>query len=131
MRLLKKGGIIITSFISHYAPIHDALSYLQFDGNEDDVDRLLHYLENGVNENGNGFTLAYFTGIEEAQFLMRDCGLKQIAFAGVENVLTYKEQDLYKLSQTDFDKCIDLIYALSQDKNLLGASMHFLYVGQK
>ncbi|HWT74140.1 MAG TPA: class I SAM-dependent methyltransferase [Mobilitalea sp.] len=131
MRLLKKGGILITSFISRYAPMLDTFSYLEFDENEEEVKGLLHYLEDGYNEDGNGFTTAYFIGIEEAQSIMADYDLKQLVFAGVENILSCKEREIYALSKKDYDKCIELGYALSQDKNILGCSLHFLYIGQK
>lgn len=131
LRLLKEGGIIIASFISRYAPILDKIYNLTFDENEDEVANLLHYLEDGENEDGNGFTTAYFSGIEEAQELMASFGLKQLAFAGIENILGSMEKEIITLPKKNYNKCIELGYALSQDKNLLGCSLHFLYIGQK
>jgi ubiquinone/menaquinone biosynthesis C-methylase UbiE len=131
LRLLKKGGIILASFISKYAPLNEALIYLNINAEEDNSALLLHYLEDGENKEENGFTTAYFTGMEEARQLMADYGLKQLAFAGVENVLGYKETEINQLEKKLFDKYIDIGYTLSQDMNLIGAGMHFLYVGQK
>ena len=67
MRLLKKGGLLVAAFISNYAPIQDALLYCNADF---DTEELLTYLENGLNEAEQGFTTAYFTGVEEAKALM-------------------------------------------------------------
>lgn len=131
LRVLKKGGFLIASFISKYAPLNEAMKYLEFTGEESEVDNLLHYLENGENEDGNGFTMAYFIGVEEAQSLMADVGLKQHIFAGVEGVLGFKEEEAVNLPAEEFKKCIDIVFAVSQDKYLLGASNHFLYIGQK
>jgi ubiquinone/menaquinone biosynthesis C-methylase UbiE len=131
LRLLKKGGVIIASFISNYAPFQEAFIYMNLDGNADEISRMLHFLENGENEAGSGFTVAYFTGMEEAQALMAEQGVKQLAFAGVENVLGLREREIINLSKEDFDKYIDVGYILSQDRNLAGISFHYLYVGQK
>jgi ubiquinone/menaquinone biosynthesis C-methylase UbiE len=109
LRLLKQGGLLITSFISKYAPINEALMYLDFSDKEDQVKKLLHYLEDGINEGNDGFTQAYFTGVEEAQSLMTGFGLKQLAFAGMESALGYKEEEVIKLPADEFNKCIDIL----------------------
>lgn len=131
LRLLKKGGIFIASFISCYAPIQDALAWLEFDGDDDDAEKLLGYLTDGKNTVGAGFTTAYFTSAEEARELMEANGLKELAFVGVENIAGCREKDILQLSESDQKKWIDIVYALSQDEKLLGTSQHFLYIGQK
>lgn len=131
LKLLKDGGIIVATFISKYAPIQDALTYLQFEGYEGEVNELLHYLEDGENNVVGGFTTAYFTSIEEVQKLMKDFGLEQLALAGVENILGSKENEILSLSEEDINKWLEIGYALSQDKNLIGTSQHFLYIGKK
>lgn len=126
---LKAGGIIIAAFISKYAPIQDALSYLRLHDGE--IESILGYLENGINNGGTGFTTAYFTGIEEAQKLMRDFGLEQLAFAGVENILGSKEKEILLLPEEEISRWLEIGYALSKDTNLMGTSQHFLYIGKK
>ncbi|MDF2589439.1 MAG: Methyltransferase type 11 [Anaerocolumna sp.] len=133
LALLKPGGIIIAAFISKYAPMLDCYSRLELDGYDNGVEELLHYLEDGENKEGDGtgFTTAYFTGIDEARDFMNEFGLKELAFAGVENILSSKEQELMALPEEEFNKWLNLGFALSQDKNLLGMSHHFLYIGRK
>jgi len=131
LRLLKKGGLLIASFISNYAPMLEAFAFLDLPEGDDPVKELLHYLEDGENKDGNGFTTAYFTSPEEAQGFMAEGSLKQLAFAGVETVLFCKERELLNLPQEQFDQFINFCFALSQDKNLLGATMHYLYIGEK
>lgn len=130
-RLLKKDGLIVASFISQYAPIQDCLSWLKFEGYEGEVDGLLHYLQDGENKEETGFTTAYFTGIQEAKSLMNEFGFEELAFAGVENILMSKEEEVNKLPEEEFLKWLDLAFALSEDSNLYGTSEHFLYVGRK
>lgn len=126
MRLLKKGGLLIAAFISNYAPIQDALLYCNADF---DTEELLTYLENGLNEAEQGFTTAYFTGVEEAKALMNSFDLEELAFAGIENILGSKESEI--MASPQYAKWIDIAYALSQDAKVYGTSQHFLYIGKK
>jgi len=131
LNLLKDGGIIIASFISKYAPIQDCLAWLRFEGQDDDVSTLLNYLNDGENKDDRGFTAAYFSGIEEAKNLMKSFGLEQLAFAGVENILGSKENEILMLPESEILKWLEIGYALSQDENIIGTSQHFLYIGRK
>lgn len=128
LRYLKDGGIIITSFISNYAVLQDYLLSIDQCVNVEDA---IKYLKDGVNQENEGFTTAYFVGIEEAQEFMNSFGIEQLAFAGVENILCSKEHDILALPEEDIKKWLEIAYVLSQDKNLLGTSCHFLHIGKK
>lgn len=128
LRLLKPNGIIVTAFISNYAPIQDYLKNLY---TIDSINELLVFLEDGKNEEEKGFTTAYFTDAEEAKELMNSFGLQEIVFAGVENILNSKEKEINKLEEEEYKKWLDICYKLSQDKNIIGTSEHFLYIGSK
>lgn len=131
LRLLKKGGILIATFISQYAPIQDSFAYLSFEGYEGEIEELLHYLQNGENKVGTGFTTAYFTSVEEAKGLMQEYHLEELVFAGVENMLGCKEQEILKRPKEEQNKWIELGFALAEDEKLYGMSQHFLYIGKK
>lgn len=131
LRLLKKGGLLVAAFISQYAPIQDCFAYLELEGDEGEIERLLHYLENGQNKDDTGFTTAYFTSVEEARNLMNEYGLVELAFAGVENMLGCKEQEILKCSIEEQKKWLELGFALAEDEKLYGMSQHFLYIGKK
>ncbi len=131
LRVLKKDGIFIASFISNYAPIQDALTWLELNGEKEDVQNLLHYIYDGRNKDGVGFTTAYFTSKEEARLLMQKNGLKELAFVGVENILGCKETDILKCTKENQEKWLELGFALSQEESLMGTSQHYLYIGQK
>ncbi len=128
--MLKPGGLIIAAFISTYAAIHDYASQLYDFG---DIDHLLHYLEDSRNheEDAVGFTTSYFSSEEEARGLMEQAGVKELAFAGVENILCGKEERLLALEPVQREKWLELAWRLSGDKKLLGMSEHFLYIGEK
>jgi 2-polyprenyl-3-methyl-5-hydroxy-6-metoxy-1,4-benzoquinol methylase len=126
--LLKSQGLLIASFISHYAPIQDHLKFLN---PIESVDELLGYLKCGVSDGSKGFTTAYFTGPQEVRDFMQSFDLRELVFAGVENILGSKEQEINLLNDEDYEKWLEVCYQLSQDPNLLGVSEHYLYIGRK
>lgn len=126
--LLKPKGLLIASFISHYAPIQDHLKFLN---PIDSVDELLGYLKCGVSDGSKGFTTAYFTGPQEVRDFMQSFDLRELVFAGVENILGSKEQEINLLNDEEYEKWLEVCYQLSQDPNLLGVSEHYLYIGRK
>lgn len=131
MRLLKKGGLFIASFISCYGPLQDCLSWLELDGEKDDVDQLMSYLADGKNINAAGLTNSYYTSVEEAKKLMKDHGLEELVFAGVENIIGCKEREILLKPEEELSKWLEIGWRLSQDEKLLGTSQHFLYIGKK
>ena len=128
LRVLKPGGLIFAAFISNYAPIQDHLSHLY---EIDDVQSLLNYLQDGVNNSDEGFTRAYFSSPDEVRELMQNFNVKELAFAGVENILGCKEKEICSLEPDQYYKWIEVGYRLSTDKNVMGTSQHFLYIGCK
>lgn len=128
LRLLKPNGIIVASFISSYAPIQDNLLHLY---PIESVQGLLGYLQNGENKGGNGFTTAYFIHPKEAKEFMNSYGLKELAFAGIENILGCKEKEIISIDESEYKKWIEIAYRLSTDESLIGTSQHLLYIGRK
>lgn len=128
LKILKPNGIIVASFISSYAPIQDYLKNLY---SIDSIDELLVFLGDGISDGDKGFTTAYFTNPEEVKELMNSFGLQKIIFAGVENILNSKEKEINILEEVEYKKWLDICYKLSQDKNIIGTSEHFLYIGRK
>ncbi len=60
---------------------------------------------------------------------MNNSGLKELAFVGVENILTAKEKEINQLEESEYKKWLEICYRLGQDKNLFGTSEHYLYIG--
>jgi S-adenosylmethionine-dependent methyltransferase len=127
-RLLKPNGIIFASFISNYAPIQNNLLHLS---PIESVQELLGYLKNGENQDHKGFTIAYFIDCKEAKDFMKSFGLKELIFAGIENILGSKEKEINLLEKNEYLKWIEIGYQLSKDEKIIGTSQHFLYIGRK
>lgn len=128
LALLKPGGMIVATFISSYAPLHDALVN---PASNERPQELLNYLGNGRHDAGKGFTIAYFSDPEEARSFMNGFGMTELLFAGVESILGFKESEIQELDKELYDKWIEVGYALSTDKNVIGSSQHLLYIGRK
>jgi len=130
LRALKPGGLIFAAFISNYGPLQDYAHTLQDFGKQND---LLRFLKDGrqIVTGPEDFTTSYFTSVTEAKALMASEGLEELVFAGVENVLCGKESLLHELPKEQQEKWLELAWQLSDDKNLLGMSEHFLYIGRK
>jgi S-adenosylmethionine-dependent methyltransferase len=129
MALLKPGGVLISSFISAYAPIVEILKHSPVEIKE--ADQVLKYLENGKNSEEEGFTAAYFIKPLEAKNFMNRFNLKELAFAGVEGFSSFVEQRINELPQNEFEKCLEVIYRLSEDPHTFASCSHYLYVGKK
>ncbi|WP_040950785.1 class I SAM-dependent methyltransferase [Gorillibacterium massiliense] len=128
VRVLKPGGLLVASFISSYAPLMDMLME---PAAIESPEELLVYLADGENRPEKGFTTAYFTSYHEARELMAASGLTELAFAGVENVLGLREPEINGLTETEYRKWLEIGYQLSRDRNVIGTSMHYLYIGRK
>ncbi|MBT2640455.1 class I SAM-dependent methyltransferase [Bacillus sp. ISL-39] len=128
LKLLKPNGIMIATFISSYAPVQDHIMNLY---PIESVQGILGYLQNGENKGGKGFTTAYFIKPNGAREFMDSCGLKELTFAGIENILGYKEKEITSLEESEYRKWIEIGYRLSTDENLFCTSQHFLYIGRK
>lgn len=129
LSLLKPQGIIIATFISAYASLIDIIK--NYPEELKDAEQVLKYLWNGVNNEEEGFTSAYFIKPEEAQNFMAEFGLKEMAFAGIEGLSAIPEQRINELSLDVFEKYIEVIYKLSEDPHTFASCEHYLYAGRK
>lgn len=125
---LRPGGLIFAAFISGYAPVHDNLKYLY---ELDSPEGVLAYISGAPNPPDSGFTTSYFCSPQEARDLMAGFGLKELAFAAVENILCTKEQEINALPEEQYQNWLEVCYQLGRDPNLWGAGEHLLYIGEK
>ncbi len=127
LRVLKKRGIIFTSFISCYAPMIDHLKNMY----KGDKGSLLRYLDDGVNHGHDGFTEAYFISPQDARRFMAESSIEEIEFVCVENALAMREEGINALEGEEYKQWLDIAFKLSRDPNLFGCGEHFLHIGRK
>lgn len=128
MGALKGGGILFASFISNYAPMIDMLT--NYTEALESKEQALRYLTDGENAT-NGFTTAYFTGMDEAEKMMEQSGLHTVEFIGVETLMSFREERLKTLDQETYQNWLDVCFALGKDEAVKRISEHYLYIGRK
>jgi len=132
MGLLKKGGILIVSFISAYVPIVDCL--LAYPQNISQLKgSLLKYLEDGRYNPGmeDGFTDAYFSNPEEIETFMSRFNLETWKIMAVDGMGLMVEEKLMNLKEEDFQDWLDIFEAISSNRVVWGSCAHMLYIGRK
>lgn len=132
MGLLKKGGILVVSFISTYAPIVDCLrAYPQDIGRL--KDEFFTYFEDGRHDSRvkEGFTDAYFFNPEQIEEFMSRFKLETLKIMAVEGLGAIAEEKLMQLKEEDFQHWLDVLEAISLNPVVWGSSEHMLYIGRK
>lgn len=130
--LLKKGGILIVSFISAYAPIIACLRT-----NLADIGQLkkdfLGYLQDGRHDSRakQDFTDAYFINPNYIEPFMSGFGLKTLGIHAVESLGILAEEKLMQLPEEDFQDWLDVLETISVEPVQWGSCEHLLYIGRK
>lgn len=133
LRVLGKGGVLVASFISAYAPIIDALKNCP-EALKGAVEEHLRYLEDGrniVSEDNPGFTSAYFIDPSAIDGFMAGFPLKRLALYTAESVLGPYEKRLREADRETFEACLDLAMRLAEDEHCRASGEHLVYVGRK
>jgi S-adenosylmethionine-dependent methyltransferase len=127
---MKAGGIIFSSFISRYGIWSDVMNklphYIEFQDNVKSI------LEKGWEKKFPAWEStfrAYFTTVSETVPLHEQQGFKTLTIAGVEPGGT--DESYKKLSDTQRKLWLDLLFSISTEQSIIGASNHLLYIGQK
>lgn len=120
LRVLRKGGIFVASYINKYAVIlHNYENKLK------NMDEILEYNFESYRE------LFYGTTPKEIIDIMNNAGLStlyNISTDGVSYVISSKINDA---DEENFDKWLQLHFDSCEDESLLGYSLHALYFGIK
>ncbi|MBO4324499.1 MAG: class I SAM-dependent methyltransferase [Lachnospiraceae bacterium] len=126
LRVTKKGGVVITAFLSVYAILFD--NYLKetlHDGMEENFDeqyRTRHYAEQ------------LFTGYDITEFeeLFRNEPVEHLTTAAADTVLELAEDRTdFSMNDEAFSEFLRYHLATCEKRELLGASSHLLYICRK
>lgn len=129
---LRPGGVIFSAFISRYGIWGNILR------------RMPDLLESQalvtlVFEKGRDVELpiwkqsfrGYFARVDEVIPLHERLGFKTLALAGVEPVGTGADESYRNLEGQRRELWLDLLFSISTEKSIIGASEHLLYIGKK
>jgi S-adenosylmethionine-dependent methyltransferase len=129
--LLRKGGIIFSAFISRFGILGDLIKNdpALIEGQAE----VRSVLEKGKNldDYPRGGFRGYFAQISEIAPLHESLGFETLIVAGVEPAISADDESYNKLEGTQRQLWLDLLYEISTEKSIFGASRHLLYIGRK
>lgn len=131
MERLRTGGIIFSAFISRFGIMGDLLKNMP--GWIEDHEEVSSILEHGKDPHHHpqeGFR-GYFAKVSEILPLHEEMGFETITLAGVEPAISSDDESYNRLEGRQRQLWLDLLYKISTESSILGASRHLLYIGRK
>jgi SAM-dependent methyltransferase len=130
-RHLKKGGLIFSTFVSRYGIWSDVMKdlphYIEY---QKDVQSVLLKGRDAELADKPGNFRAYFAAPEEIPLLHEKAGFKTLALAGIETA--GMRDDIYgTVNGKKREMWLDLLFSISSQPSVIGASNHILYIGVK
>jgi S-adenosylmethionine-dependent methyltransferase len=128
---LRKGGLIFSAFISRFGILGDLIK-----NDPALIERqaeVRSVLEKGKSPDDypRGGFRGYFTQICEIAPLHEALGFETLKVAGVEPAISADDESYNKLEGTQRQLWLDLLYEISTEESILGASRHLLIIGRK
>jgi SAM-dependent methyltransferase len=128
---LREGGILCSSFISRFGLLSDLIKNVPtWIENQAEVRSVLEKGRSPDDFPKGGFR-GYFVQISEIAPLHEEIGFDTLAVAGVEPVISADDESYNELQGKEREQWLDLLYEVSTEQSILGASRHLLYVGRK
>ena len=128
---LRKGGLIFSAFISRYGIMGDVMK--EIPEWIEDQKAVQSHLEVGRRpaDYPRGGVRGYFAKVSEIAPLHEMVGFETLVLAGVEPAISADDESYNKLQGEQRKLWFDLLYEISTDETLIGASRHLLYIGKK
>lgn len=128
---LRKGGVIFSSFISRFGIMGDLIKKVP----EwiEDQPQVRSHLANGRRPEGSprGGFRGYFATVSEITPLHEALGFETLVLAGVEPAISADDESYNKLRGKQRQLWLDLLFKLSTERSIIGASRHLLHIGRK
>jgi S-adenosylmethionine-dependent methyltransferase len=127
---LKPGGVVFSTFVSRYGIWGTIMAKLAFL-----IDRqadVYSVIKNGkdVEVPAGGFR-GYLTNVREIKPLHEKAGFQTLVLAGIEPANTVADDAYNALKGERRKKWLDLLFTISTEPSVIGASDHLLYIGVK
>jgi SAM-dependent methyltransferase len=128
---LRKGGLLFSAWLSRLGILGDLMRDLPhwIEGQEE----VLSLLASGrrPDDAPRGGFRGYFARVAEIAPLHEAMGLQTLAVAGVEPAISADDESYNRLAGRRRQLWLDLLFEISQEPSIIGASRHLLYVGRK
>lgn len=128
---LREGGILFSAFISRFGILGDLLKNVpDWIMDQAEVRAILGEGSNPYNLRPGGFR-GYFAKVSEITPLHEALGFETLALVGVEPAISADDESYNRLEGELRRLWLDLLYEISAEKSIVGASRHLLYIGRK
>lgn len=128
---LNNGGILFSSFISRYGIMCDLIKdHPEWIEEKAEVRSILERGKDPENQHRGGFR-GYFAEVSEVAPLHEAIGFETLALAGVEPIIAAEDESYNTLQGMLRRSWLDLLFEISTERSIIGASRHLLYVGRK
>jgi SAM-dependent methyltransferase len=128
---LRSGGLIFTAFLSRLGVIGDLMKKMPEWIEEQDNARSLVTIGRRPDDQPRDGFRGYFARISEIRPLHESLGIQTLALAGVEPAISADDDSYNRLQPPQRDLWLDLLFDISTDETIVGASRHLLYIGRK
>jgi SAM-dependent methyltransferase len=129
---LKTGGIIFSAFISRYGIWGDIMMKVPFMIEaQADIKSIFQRGRDSDHPSPDIHFRAYFAKVSEAKALHQKAGFRTLALAGIEPVGIGADESYKSLEGTRRQLWLDLLFSISTEASIIGASCHLLYIGVK
>ena len=128
---LRSGGILFSSFISRLGILGDLLKDVP-EWMEDQV-AVKSFIQKGKrpDDYARGGFRGYFTTVSEIASLHEGAGFETLTLAGIEPAISADDESYNRLQGVQRQLWFDLLYEVSTEPSIIGASRHLLYIGRK
>jgi S-adenosylmethionine-dependent methyltransferase len=128
---LRAGGVIFSSFLSRFGVLADLLK--RSPGWIEDQAHARSFVERGrrPDEYPRGGFRGYSARPSELAPLHEALGFETLVVAGVEPAIAADDESYNALQGEQRQLWCDLLYAISAEPSIIGASRHLLYIGRK
>jgi len=127
---LRQGGLLFSSFISRLGVFGELLRDTPAWIEDREVRSFLERGRRPDDDTRPGFR-AYFALASEIAPLHESLGLQTVALAGVEPAISANDEIYNQLQGRQRELWLDLLYEISAEPSIVGASSHLLYIGRK
>ena len=128
---LQEGGVIFSSFISRYGIFGDLLKNMpDWIKLQNEVRSVLTRGRDSDAYPRGGFR-GYFIEVSEIEPLHLAVGFEKLQLVGVEPAISADDESYNSLDEDQRQLWLDLLYEISSNESIIGASRHLLYIGKK
>jgi S-adenosylmethionine-dependent methyltransferase len=133
LRILKKSGVAFFAFISKYGPITDTVK----NAPESIIQRastLKSFIHDGIQsvaDSRAGWTDAFFIDPLQLHDMMKQYNVTECGIFGLEGMVAQSEYRIYELGEKITEAWADFLFETGQERSILAASEHVLFIGRK